>query len=160
LEFTQGRTIVQFITEEVAQFINENPVETAGELNLVRPVRLIDFFSSNFAQQSIYTDYQKAYDSIAASADPDDLIVLKAIALYYLSSGKITKPDRERHEELLSIMTGFPLSKTRQILDKLSGTYQSVYYNTGNNTYRFTLASALLTFGASWRRILRTERQA
>jgi hypothetical protein len=137
LEFTQGRTIVQFIKEEVAQFINENRVETAGELNLVRPVRLIDFFSSNFAQQSIYTDYQKAYDSIAASADPDDLVVLKAIALYYLSSGKITKPDRERHEELLSIMTGFSLSKTRQILDKLSGTYQSVYYNTGNNTYRF-----------------------
>ncbi len=137
LGFTQGRTIIQFIKEDVAQFIQQQPVEIHGELNFVRPVCLIDAFASNFAQHASYADYLKAHDAIAASAEPDELTVLKAIGLYYLSGDKITKPNQERHEELLSIITGFSLAKTRQILDKLTGTYQSVYYNTGNNTYRF-----------------------
>lgn len=137
LEFTQGRTAIQFIKEDVAQFIESSKIEANGELQFVRPVQLMDAFASNFSLQSKYAEYEKAYDSIAASASADELIALKAIALYYLCGEKISKPDRERHDAILSVMTGFSPSKTKQLLRKLSDDYQVVYYNAGSNTYRF-----------------------
>ena len=144
LGFTQGRTAIQFIKEDVAKFIESKSVALDGELQFVRPVQLIDAFASNFAQQSSYADYEKAYDAIAASASLDEINVLKAVALYYLSGEKITKPERERHEEVLSVMTGFSISKTKKILEKISQDYQVIYYNSGNNTYRFYSGFSLI----------------
>ena len=135
LEFTQGRTAIQFIKEDVANFIESTTIN--DEIQFVYPVQLMDAFKSNFAQQSIYEDFKKAYDNIAANADEDEIIVLKAIGLYYLSGDKITKPANEKHEEILSLMTGYSVPKTKAILAKLSNEYQAIYFNSGNNTYRF-----------------------
>jgi len=135
LEFTQGRTVIQFIKEDVASFIKDTTVE--DKIKYVYPVRLMDAFQSNFAQQSIYEDFKKTYDSIAANASPEEITVLKAIGLYYLSGDKITKSTKQKHEELLSLMTGYSIPKLRGILAKLSDEYQAIYYNSGNNTYRF-----------------------
>lgn len=135
LEFTQGRTAIQFIKEDVADFIEGTTVDS--EVQFVYPVQLMDAFQSNFAQQSIYEDFKKAYDNIAASAAEDEITVLKAIGLYYLSGDKITKPANEKHEEILSLMTGYSIPKLKVILTKLSDEYQAIYYNSGNNTYRF-----------------------
>jgi len=137
LEFTQGRTAIQFIKEDVVTFIDSTPVEVEGRLKLVRPVQLMDAFKSNFAQQSFYNDYQKAYDAIAASANPEEITVLKAIGLYYLSGDKITKPSHEHHGDILAVMTGFSINKTKYILTQLTDEYQVIYYNVGNKTYRF-----------------------
>ncbi|MBF2075132.1 MAG: hypothetical protein IGS50_15425 [Synechococcales cyanobacterium C42_A2020_086] len=137
LEFTQGRTAIQFIKEDVAKFIETSPVETEGYLNYVRPVQLLDAFVSNFSQKQSYADYKKAYDAIAASATPDEVTVLRAIALYYLSEQKLKKGEREPHEELLAMMTGFSVPKTSALLKKLVNTYQVIYHNPGNQTYRF-----------------------
>ena len=135
LEFTQGRTAIQFIKEDIADFIEGTTVD--NEVQFVYPVQLMDSFQSNFAQQSIYEDFKKAYDNIAANADEDEITVLKAIGLYYLSGDKITKPSSEKHEEILSLMTGYSVPKIKVILAKLSDEYQAIYYNSGNNTYRF-----------------------
>jgi hypothetical protein len=137
LEFTQGRTAIQFIKEDVAQFIEHKSVEVNGDLQFVRPVQLMDAFASNFSLQSKYAEYEKAYESIAASASEDELTMLKAIALYYLCGEKISKPDRERHDAILSVMTGFSSANTRHLLARLADDYQVVYYNAGSNTYRF-----------------------
>lgn len=138
LGFAQGRTAIQFIKEDVAEFIKEQPVEIEGALQYVRPVQLIDAFDSNFSQQTTqYAEYEKAYESIAASAEDDEVLMLKAIALYYLSSDKITKADTERHESILSVLTGFSASKTVRVLEALTSKHQVIYYNPGNNTYRF-----------------------
>jgi len=137
LEFTQGRTVIQFLKEDVARFIETHPVAHNGELNFVRPVQLMDAFASNFAQLASYSDYTKAYDAIAASASSEEVTMLKAIALFYLSGEKITKPANESHKELLSIMTGFSVNKTQSLLNKLVDDYQVIYYNSGNHTYRF-----------------------
>ncbi len=135
LEFTQDRNAIQFIKEDVANFIESTTID--DEVQFVYPVQLMDAFQSNFAQQSIYEDFKKAYDNIAAIAAEDEITVLKAIGLYYLSGDKIAKPANEKHEEILSLMTGYSIPKLRIILAKLSNEYQSVYYNPGNNTYRF-----------------------
>lgn len=137
LEFTQGRTAIQFIKEDVVRFIDSTPVEVEGRLKLVRPVQLMDAFKSNFAQQSFYNDYQKAYNAIAASANSEEITVLKAIGLYYLSGDKITKPSHEHQGDLLAVMTGFSINKTKYILTQLTDEYQVIYYNSGNKTYRF-----------------------
>ena len=137
LEFTQGRTAIQFIKEDVVTFIDSTPVEVEGRLKLVRPVQLMDAFKSNFAQQSFYNDYQKAYNAIAASANPEEITVLKAIGLYYLSGEKIHKPSHEHHAEILARMTGFSPNQTKTILTKLADEYQVIYYNSGDKTYRF-----------------------
>ncbi len=137
LEFTQGRTAIQFIKEDVTQFIEKQPVEENGELQFVRPVQLMDAFAGNFSLQSKYTEYEKAYESIAAFASADEINMLKAIALYYLCGEKISKPERERHDDILSVMTGFSPAKTRELLEKLSQEYQVVYFSAGTNTYRF-----------------------
>ena len=137
LEFTQGRTAIQFIKEDVSRFIDERPVEENGELQFVRPVQLMDAFAGNFSLQSKYTEYAKAYDSIAAFANADEINMLKAIALYYLCGEKISKPERERHDAILSVITGFSPAKTRELLEKLSQEYQVVYFSAGTNTYRF-----------------------
>lgn len=137
LEFTQGRTAIQFIKEDVTQFIEKQSVEENGELQFVRPVQLMDAFAGNFSLQSKYAEYEKAYESIAAFANADEINMLKAIALYYLCGEKISKPERERHDAILSVMTGFSPAKTRELLEKLSQEYQVVYFSAGTNTYRF-----------------------
>jgi hypothetical protein len=122
LEFTQGRTAIQFIKEDVADFIEGTTIDT--EAQFVYPVQLMDAFQSNFAQQSIYEDFKKAYDNIAANAEEDEITVLKAIGLYYLSGDKITKPANEKHEEILSLMTGYSIprkSDSGQALRRVPG---------------------------------------
>jgi hypothetical protein len=102
----------------------------------VYPVRLVDAFIDNFSNHSIYPDYKKAYDSVIASADVEEIIVLKAIFLFYASGDKLTKLDSERHEDILSVLTGLSTLKVKNILNKLYQT-RSVIYPTGNNTYSF-----------------------
>jgi hypothetical protein len=145
LEFTHGRTAIQFIKEDVASFLKTTSI--GEELSFVRPVQLMDAFKSNFAQKPTYIEYEKAYSTISASASEDEITVLKAIGLYYLSGagnsdeknqqGKIKKSNNEGHEEILAMMTGFSVTKTKDILIRLKDDYQVVYFNSASKTYRF-----------------------
>ncbi|KAM3100083.1 hypothetical protein ACKFKF_12850 [Phormidesmis sp. 146-12] len=151
LGFAQGRTVVQFIHKEVREFINSEPIELNGVLNFLHPHRLIDFFGDdNLTQHSVYPEYRKAYDEIVGSAAPEELIVLKALFLYYvagdlLKKGNNTeKQDRISHNDLLAVLAGFSKSKIKSILDKLCHEAQVIYHNTGIQTYRFYSGKGLL----------------
>lgn len=135
LDFTQGRTAIQFIKEDVKNFIENKSIEIEGKLNYVYPVKLVDAFEDNFSNYSKYKDYQKAYDSVIASASSDEITILKGIFLFYASGNKLIKLDRESHEDILEILTGLSPLKIKKALDKLSQTRRVIYQR--NNTYDF-----------------------
>lgn len=151
LGFAQGRTVVQFIRQEVKEFINTEPVEREGVLNFLHPYRLIDFFGEdNLNQHSVYNEYRKAYDEIVGSATSEELIVLKALFLYYVAGDLLKKgtnterQDRISHDTLLAALTGFSKSKIKEVLDKLCNESQVIYHNSGTQTYRFYSGKGLL----------------
>lgn len=141
LDFTQGRTAIQFVQTDVKKFIHNEPCVKNNELNFIYPVTLVDAFADNFkaSDYSTYNAYRHAYDSIAASADVEELTVIKALFLFYASASvsKITKSDTEKHEKILSLFTGMSETKTKTILDKLCNDREVLYYIPTNNTYRF-----------------------
>ncbi|GAA6618134.1 hypothetical protein [Scytonema sp. NUACC26] len=146
LDFTQGRTAIQFVQEDVKRFIQEQAVENNGSLNLIYPVALVDAFESNFANpeanseySSLYSNYNNSATKVKASADADrnEMLVLKALLLFYASRGKLTKSDRERHEEILSLLTGLSAPAVRTALDKLCQIREVIFLNEADNTYSF-----------------------
>ncbi|GAB1545140.1 hypothetical protein NUACC21_78160 [Scytonema sp. NUACC21] len=146
LDFTQGRTAIQFVQEDVKKFIQEQSVEKDGSLNLIYPVALVDAFESNFANpdaspeySTLFSDYSHSASKVKASADadPNEMPVLKALLLFYASSGKLTKSDREKHEDILNLLTGLSVAKVRAALDKLCQTREVIYLNQAENSYRF-----------------------
>ena len=136
LDFTQGRTAIQFMKEDVQTFIQKEPVEAKGKLNYIYPVKLVDAFETNFSNYPIYKDYQKAKNLVAASASGEEITVLKGIFLFYASGNKLSKLDRESHEDILRILTGISSLKIKKALDILSQT-RRVIYKLPNNTYGF-----------------------
>jgi hypothetical protein len=140
--FTQGRTVVQFIKEDVKQFLQTEAIDQGGKLNFIFPVQLVDAFLDNFSQKSAYEEYQKAYEQIAATAEPDDITALRALLLYYVCQDNLKKSDsgdqdRAEHEPILEMLTGFSKSKMSTLLTKLTNDSQVIYYNPGTKTYRF-----------------------
>lgn len=148
LDFTQGRTAIQYIKENVKQFINSQPVEKNGKLNYIPAISLVDAFKSNFAQLEFsrhYSEYQKAYDTIiVSSATEAEIAVLKGLFLFYVSQNKLNKSESEKHDVILSELTGLSEKETKETLDILSHKKQVIYHNTGDNTYRFYSGSNLL----------------
>lgn len=147
LDFTQGRTAIQYIKEDVKQFINSQTVEKNGKLNYLPAISLVDAFDNNFSQPEFsrhYSEYKKAYDTIAASATLEEIAVLKGLFLFYVSQSKLHKPASEKHDVILSELTGLSLQKIKDTLDKLSQEKQVIYPNLGDNTYRFYSGSNLL----------------
>ncbi|WP_071188286.1 hypothetical protein [Trichormus sp. NMC-1] len=147
LDFTQGRTAIQYIKEDVKNFINSQPVEKNGKLNYLPAISLVDAFENNFSQPEFYhhySEYQKAYDTIAASATENEIVVLKAIFLFYVSQNKLYKPESEKHDVILSELTGLSEKQTKETLDKLTQDRKIIYFNSGDNTYRFYAGSNLL----------------
>lgn len=146
LDFTQGRTAIQFVQEDAKRFILEQGVEKNDSLNFIYPVTLVDAFESNFSNfdanpeySKVFSDYRYFTNKIKTSADADqnEMLILKALLLFYTSSGKLTKSDREKHEEILSILTGMSVVKVKATLDKLCQIREVIYHNPADNTYRF-----------------------
>lgn len=109
LDFTQGRTAIQYIKEDVRKFINSQPVEKNGKLNYLPAISLVDAFENNFSQPEFYryySEYEKAKGDIASSVTENEIAVLKAIFLFYVSQNKLHKPESEKHEVILSELTG------------------------------------------------------
>ena len=142
LDFTQGRTVIQYIKENVKKFINSQPVEKNGKLNYIPAISLIGFFEQlEFSRH--YSEYQKASDTIASSATEAEKAVLKGLFLFYVSQNKLNKSESEKHDVILSELTGLSEKETKETLDILSQKKQVIYLNTGDNTYRFYSGSNL-----------------
>jgi hypothetical protein len=142
LDFTQGRTVIQYIKENVKKFINSQPVEKNGKLNYIPAISLVDAFEQlEFSRH--YSEYQKAYDTIASSATEAEKAVLKGLFLFYVSQNKLKKSESEKHDVILSELTGLSEKETKETLDILSQKKQVIYFNKGDNTYRFYSGSNL-----------------
>lgn len=146
LDFTQGRTAIQFVQDEVKRFIDEQPVEQDGVLNYIYPVALVDAFEGNFSNPQVnpayprlFSDYSYAANKVktSADADPNELIVLKALFIFHASGTKLAKLDRERHEDTLMLLSGLSIAKVKTVLDKLLNTRDVIHHNPATNTYQF-----------------------
>jgi hypothetical protein len=136
LDFMQGRTAIQFVKENVKQFIASQPAEKDGLLNYLQPVELVDAFRSNLSGHPQYPDFNKAITAIQASATEGEIKILKALFLFYVSGGKLRKADTEPHEEVLSSLCGMTPEQARISLQKLSE-LGVVYHIPAIHTYRF-----------------------
>ncbi|MEH2457942.1 hypothetical protein [Nostoc sp.] len=137
LDFTQDRTAIQFIKHYVKNFIATQPVENAGKPNYIYPIALVDTFLENFSNYPVYTQYKKAVDLVLGADDADELIAVKALFLYEASGEKLTKPDREDHQEILLALTGLSKSKLQVALDKLEKERDLIYHRPEIKLYRF-----------------------
>ncbi len=137
LDFTQGRTAIQFIKEDVKNFILEQPVEKDNDLNYIHPVVLADAFEDNFSNYSTFAEYKRSFDSIVASANPDEITVLKALFIFYASGDRLTKLEREKHEDILIHLTGMSVLTVKKSLEKLCQIREVIYHKPEDNTYRF-----------------------
>jgi len=146
LNFTHGRTAIQFVQDEVKRFLAEQPVEKDGNLNYIYPVALVDAFESDFSRPQsnpeyprLFADYRHAVNKFDTStdADPNELTVLKALFLFHASGSKLAKSDREKHEEILSLLAGISLAKVKTTLDKLRKDREVIHHNPASNTYQF-----------------------
>jgi soluble cytochrome b562 len=136
LDFMQGRTAIQFVKENVKQFIATQSAEKDGLLNYLQPVELVDAFRSNLSGHPQYPDFNKAITAVQASATDGEIKILKALFLFYVSGGKVRKPDSEPHEEVLSSLCGMTPEQARISLQKLSE-LGVVYHIPATHTYRF-----------------------
>lgn len=146
LDFTQGRTAIQFVQDEVKNFIAEQPIEKDGVLNYIYPITLVDAFEGNFSNPQVNPEYPALFGNyslaankikISADADPGELALLKALFLFHASGTKLAKPDREKHEEILSLLAGLTPAKTKLVLEKLWKVREVIHYNPATNTYDF-----------------------
>jgi hypothetical protein len=139
LDFTVDRTALQFIKKEAKEFIQNQPltIDNANQkLNFIYPISLIDTFLANFAEDSNYGKYREAYNAVAGSDDPKELIVLKALFLYHASNSRLIKDDREPHEEVLATLTGLSVLEVNATLKKLI-TREVIAYKSEVKLYRF-----------------------
>jgi hypothetical protein len=136
LDFMQGRTAIQFVKENVKQFIASQSAEKDGLLNYLQPVELVDAFRSNLSVHPQYPDFDKAITAVQASATDGEIKILKALFLFYVSGGKVRKADTEPHEEVLSSLCGMTSEQARMSLQKLSE-LGVVYHIPAIHTYRF-----------------------
>ena len=136
LAFTQDRTALQFIKKNVKDFIQNQPLETQDQLNWIRPIALIDTFLENFSDDSNYSKYKEAETALAGSDDPNELLVVKALFLFH-ASDRLTKTDRESHEEILVTLTGLSESQVKAALNKLTTSRDIIFYKPEVKLYRF-----------------------
>lgn len=137
LDFTQDRTAIQFIKSYVKNFIQDQQVEKAEQLNYIYPIALVDTFIENFSNYAVYNQYKQAIGLVAGSEDPDELLVLKALFLFHACSEKLIKSDREEHQEVIASLTGLPKVRLNAVLDKLEKTRDIIYYRPETKLYRF-----------------------
>lgn len=134
----QDRTAIGFLRGRVQSFIDNQPVETENErLNCIYPIDLIDEFIDNFSKHTVYPKYKEAEELVTGSDDPNELIVLKGLLLYYVNKEKLVKADSEEHREILADLTGLPRPKVETTLKKLVQTRDVIYYRPEEKVYRF-----------------------
>jgi len=139
-EFTQGRTALEFVKQEVGEFIINQPAEIDGRLNYLYAESLVDAFAPNFktspTKVSIFENYNRALETIAATAEPEELKVLKAIFLFTAAGDLLIKPPNEKSEKILSELSGVPEVRIREVITRLCNERQIVHLR-ADGIYQF-----------------------
>ncbi len=132
LEFTQGRTAIEFVKKEVGEFLAQpTEVQQPNRPNYLHAISLVDAFAPNFQSSKnkaeVYRTYLNVLDAIRSEADLDEISVVKAIFLYTVSGELILKAPHEPHEKILVDLSGLPEFRLREALDRLQNERQAVY---------------------------------
>ena len=91
MSFTQGRSEIEFVRNEIGEFLN-NPTEIdhPNRPNQLYATSLVDAFAPNFrvsaSKAVLYETYTQTLDSVVAEADSNEINVVKAIFLYNAST--------------------------------------------------------------------------
>lgn len=134
-EFTQNRTVIDFIKANVKAHIETEAAALNGKPNYIYAYQLVEAFKSSLSGNKFYPDYQKARDQIRAVADPVHLHVLESLFLYYASKNLSKNPDDE-HSKILSAISGLSEMTVRGALIDLSE--KGVLYYVGHSKlYQF-----------------------
>ena len=132
LEFTQGRTAIEFVRNEIGEFLN-NPTEIdqPNRPNQLYATSLVDAFAPNFrvsaSKAILYETYTQTLEGIVAEADNKEINVVKAIFLYNASSDLIIKQASDSHEKILCDLTGLSELQLKETLERLINERQAVY---------------------------------
>ncbi|MFN7465215.1 MAG: hypothetical protein ACK5SE_14360 [Pseudanabaena sp.] len=132
LEFTQGRTAIEFVRNEIGEFLNNPPeIDQPNRPNQLYATSLVDAFAPNFrvsaSKAVLYETYTQTLEGIVAEADSNEINVVKAIFLYNASSDLIIKQVNDSHEKILCDLTGLSELQLKETIEKLINKRQAVY---------------------------------
>ncbi len=132
LEFTQGRTAIEFVRNEIGEFLSNSPeVDHPNRPNQLYATSLVDAFAPNFrvsaSKAVLYETYTQTLDGVVAEANENEINVIKAIFLYNASGDLIFKQANENHEKIICDLTGLSELQIREALEKLINERQAVY---------------------------------
>ncbi len=135
LTFTQGsRTVISFV-DTAFQSVREQPAVQTGRLNWVWPIRLVDEFAGNFADQASFGRYEHAVTRLGANTPADFYQVLQALFLY--EAGGIKKYPSQAHALVLAALCGLPQDEVCEALRQLDEDYSIIRYAKAKSEYEF-----------------------
>lgn len=132
LEFTQGRTVIEFVRNEIGEFLNNPPeIDHPKRPNQLYATSLVDAFAPNFrvsaSKAVLYETYTQTLERIVAEADSNEINVVKAIFLYNASSELIIKQANDSHEKILCDLTGLSELQLKEAIERLINQRQAIY---------------------------------
>lgn len=135
LTFTQGaRTIIGFV-DAAYQAVQEKPAASGGKLEWVWPVRLVDEFAGDFADQASFGRYEHAQTRLGTNSPEHLYQVIKALFLYEI--GGIKKYASQSHAAVLAPLCGLPEAQVRDALKQLDEDYSIIRFVQAKNEYEF-----------------------
>lgn len=143
LDFAQGRSVINFVDEEIKRIASENASDLHKGPLWVSPVRIVDLFEENFRKQeglaagkATYADYENAVNQIGQNQDSGYYTILKALFLYDI--GGIRKSPTEKHSTVLSKIALIPEDKVEDYLNKLANDFYVIRYVEARGEYEFS----------------------
>ncbi len=143
LSFSQGRSVMQFVDEEIRRIQDQPAVKETGDPNWILPTRVVDFYGDNLhrheglaAGRSTYSNYEYAANRLGANADPDLYEVLKALLLYNI--GEVRRFPSQPQAAVLGLLAGLSTQRVEDALQKLERDFYVIRYITAREEYEFS----------------------
>jgi hypothetical protein len=135
LTFTQGsRTIIGFV-DAAFQAVKDEPAARGGQLQWVWPIRLVDEFAGDFADQASFGRYEHAVTRLGANSPEHLYQVIKALFLYEI--GGVKKYPSQAHATVLAALCGLPESQVRDALKQLDEDHSIIRFVKAKSEYEF-----------------------
>jgi hypothetical protein len=135
LTFTQGsRTIIGFV-DAAYQAVKDKPAALGGKLEWVWPIRLVDEFAGDFADQAAFGRYEHAVTRLGANSPEHLYQVIKALFLYEI--GGVKKYPSQSHATVLAALCGLPESQVRDALKQMDEDHSIIRFVKAKGEYEF-----------------------
>lgn len=135
LTFTQGsRTIISFV-DAAYQAVKDEPAAHHGQLQWVWPIRLVDEFAGDFADQASFGRYEHAKTRLGANSSENLYPIIKALFLYEI--GGVKKYPSQPHATVLAALCGLSESQAASALDELDKEHSIIRFAQAKGEYEF-----------------------